>query len=73
MMPAARAGQTLWRSRIRTRGLKMIARTVANISGSTISLTAANATNTMMLATTNPTKLHAHTPNLGTLARSAGT
>ena len=39
--PAARVGLNLWRSRPRPAGLKTTARTAANISGSTISLTAA--------------------------------
>jgi hypothetical protein len=58
--------QVLDGDRIDRDDLRQQARTAANVSGSTISLTAASATITMMLATTNPTKLHAHTPNLGT-------
>ena len=50
----------------RPRGLKMMASTAANVIGSTISLTAPSAMTTMIAATTNPTKLHAQTPSLGT-------
>ena len=59
-------GLNRWRTRRPTRGLKTTASTAANVSGSTISLTAASAVTTMIEATTNPTKLQAQTPSLGT-------
>ena len=64
--PAARAGLSLRRSSFPTSGLKTTARTAAKSSGSTISLTAASAVTTMIVATTHPTKLQAHAPILGT-------
>ena len=50
----------------------MTASTAANVSGSTISLIAPSAVTTMDIATTNPTKLHAHTPSLGTQRMKVG-
>ena len=64
--PAARVGLNLWRWRTPTSGLNITASTAANVSGSTISLTAASAMTTMIAASTNPTKLQAQTPSLGT-------
>ena len=63
--PAARVGLSPRRSSFPTNGLKTTARTAAKISGSTISLTAANAVTTMSVAATNPTKLQDQTPILG--------
>jgi hypothetical protein len=53
------------RRRRRTRGLKITASTAANVRGRTISLTAASATTTMIVAATTPTKPQDHTPSLG--------
>ena len=64
-MPAARLGFHLWRWSVPTRGLKITASTAANVIGRTISLTAASATTTMIVAATTPTKLQDHTPSLG--------
>ena len=63
--PAPSVGFSPRRSRFPTAGLKTTARTAAKSSGSTISLTAAKAVNTMIVATTTPTKLQAQTPSLG--------
>ena len=70
--PAARLGFSPRRRRVSTRGLKITARTAANVMGSTISLTVAKAVNTMIDATTTPTKLHAQTPSLGIRPSSPG-
>ena len=64
--PAASVGLSPRRSSFRARGLKTTARTAAKSSGSTISLTAPNAAAMMIVASTNPTKLHAQTPIFGT-------
>ena len=61
-----------WRRRDPTIGLKITASTAANVSGSTISLTAPSAVTTMIAATTNPTKLQAQTPSLGIQRMNAG-
>ena len=45
-------GLNLWCTRISTAGWKITARTTANVSGSTISLTAASAATTMIVAAT---------------------
>ena len=70
--PAARLGLRLWRCRVPTSGLNTTARTAAKVIGNTISLTAASAVNTMIAASTNPTKLHDHTPNRGIRPSSPG-
>ena len=70
--PAAKVGLNRWRTRVPTRGLKTIASTAAKVSGSTISLTAPSAVTTMIMATTNPTKLQAQTPSLGTQLSGVG-
>ena len=66
-------GLTRWRWSTPTAGLKITANTAANVSGSTISLTAPNAPTTMIVAATTPTKLQAKTPTLGTHLSGAGT
>ena len=68
--PAARLGLNPRRSRLPATGLKITASTAANRRGSAISLTAASAVTTMIVATTTPTKLQAQAPILG--KRSAG-
>jgi len=70
--PAPALGLSLCRLRTPTRGLKITASTAANVIGSTISLTAPRAANTMAVAATNPTKLQAPIPILGTQLSTGG-
>ena len=70
--PAPRLGLIPRRCSVPRRGRNTTASTAANVIGSTISLTAARAPNTMTPAITTPTKLHAQTPSFGTRPSSPG-
>ena len=66
MSPAAKLGFIPWRSRTGTSGLKTMASTAAKVIGKAISLTAPSAMDTMIIASTTPTKHQAQIPSLGT-------
>lgn len=69
---AAGVGLSLWGRRASTTGWKIMVSTAANVSGNMISFTAPSASTTMIVAATNPTKLQAKTPSVGTQLTSAG-